>query len=70
MLNRTSVSRKEKRDYEIFYLNSFSGAYYAAGGDPDPDLVRLTHEFVESHPTYLDLVRGMVLLGCFFHHGM
>ncbi|XP_018025697.1 tubulin-specific chaperone E [Hyalella azteca] len=57
MLNRTSASRKEKRDYEIFYLNTFSDAYYAAGGDPDPHLARLTHEFVESHPTYLDLVR-------------
>lgn len=58
MLNRTLVSRKEKRDYELFYLKTFSVNYYEAGGAADPDEATLNQEFVERHPTYLKLVRG------------
>lgn len=57
MLNRTEVTRKEKRDYELFYLKTFSAEYYEAGGADDPDEAKLSQEFVERHPTYLQLVR-------------
>ena len=57
-LNCTYVTRKEKLDYELFYLKTYGPEYYAAGGAQDPDLALLTEDFKDRHPTYLQLVRG------------
>uniref|UniRef100_A0A6A7FSE4 Tubulin-specific chaperone E-like n=2 Tax=Hirondellea gigas TaxID=1518452 RepID=A0A6A7FSE4_9CRUS len=56
MLNRTQVTVKEKRDYELFYLKKFSCPYYDAGGSENPtsDTV-LNQDFVQEHPTFLQL---------------
>lgn len=58
MLNRTSASRREKRDFDIFYINSHSKDYYLAGGTVDPSDANLSADFLEKHPTYLQLVKG------------
>ncbi|KAB7496980.1 hypothetical protein Anas_10985 [Armadillidium nasatum] len=57
MLNRTHVNPREKRDYQIFYLRSFSGDYYSNGGTENPEEAKLSEEFIKKHPSYLAVVR-------------
>ena len=59
-LNRTTVTRVEKRDFQTFYLQAFGSDYYQNGGSDNPGLASLSAEFVKKHPTYLKVaqIRG------------
>ena len=56
-LNHTRFSPKEKRDFELYYLKSFSDDYYESGGTEDPAQAQLTEAFVRKHPTYMEIVK-------------
>ncbi|XP_042206334.1 tubulin-specific chaperone E-like [Homarus americanus] len=59
VLNRTKVTRKERRDCELFYLKSFSNEYYKCGGTEDGCTDVLTDDFKRKHPVYLQLVKDL-----------
>lgn len=58
MLNRTEVTPREKKDYQLFYLRSFSNEYYSSGGTSDPEEANLSEEFIKKHPSYLAIAKG------------
>ena len=58
MLNRTEISRNERRDYEMFYLKQFSNEFYLSGGTEDPSEEKLSEDFLNKHPHFINLVKG------------
>lgn len=58
MLNRTHVNPREKRDYQVFYLRSFSADYYSSGGTENPEEGKLSEEFIKKHPSYLAVAKS------------